>query len=176
MYILVLMLIVLVMSIFLVKRVDQRRWQRCQIERDLFFRNHPYELNAEQDCIVQVSMTKSAQTKLINEMMLKSVGQPIIKKAMIQREYVDENQPHKFMIKVMVKENMIGYLEKKYAESFCQNLKQTDFFIGRPIATLSEVTLYRNSAGESGCKVKLALPTEPLDIIDLIVEKQPEPA
>lgn len=168
MYILVLMVIMAVVCIVLMKKVDQRRWHLYQIERDLYFRNHPYQLKSEQDFNVHISMTKPAQFKLMNELMLKSSDHQVYKKATIQRDA--DLQQKQFAVKVMVEDITIGHLEQKYAEAFCKSLEKTDFFIGRPISILSEVNLCRNTFGEFGCRVKLSLPQDPKMTKDLLLE------
>lgn len=171
MYLFIFMVIALVLGVVIIKKIDQRRWQRYQIDRDLFYRNHPYELSHEQEFNVIVKMDKSAQFKLINGLMLKSLSQPVLKKAMIQRERVLDSEKHQFVIKVMVRDINIGYLEHQYAEQFCQCLKKTEFYVGRPISIWSELTIFRNSAGEHTCRVKLGLPVNPNEIINLMSDK-----
>ena len=172
MYLLLFMVIALMLGVVIIKKIDQRRWQRYQIERDLYFRDHPYELSHEQDFQIMVAMQKAAQFKLINEMMLKSLDQPILKKAIIQRERVLDSEKHQFVIKVIVRDIHIGYLDHQYAEQFCQQLKKTEFIVGRPISIWSELTILRNSAGERACRVKLGLPENPKMIEHLIMEKE----
>ena len=171
MYILVLMVITAVICIVVIKNVDQRRWQRYQIERDLFFRDHPYVLKSEPDFNVRLNISKPIQIKLINNLMLKTSTPHIFKKAVIQREQVTDHQAQKYLVKVMVEDIKVGYLEQHYAEHFCESLKKSDFFIGRPISVLSEVTLCKNRLGESGCRVILSLPEDPKDVKDLLQEK-----
>lgn len=170
MYILVVMVIIAVICIVTIKKVDQRRWQRYQIERDLHFRDHPYVLKSDPEFNVRVIMMKLAHFKLINTLMLKQSTQQVIKKAMLQREKVSEHGIHQFLVKVMIEDIHIGYLEQHYAETLCDALRELDFYIGRPISVLSEVTFCKNRLGESGCRVTLGLPQDPNQLKDLIKE------
>ena len=43
MLILLIIVVVLVLGIIFAKKVDQRRWQRYQFERDMFFRQNPFQ-------------------------------------------------------------------------------------------------------------------------------------
>ena len=172
MYILALMIITALVCIVLMKKVDHQRWHRYQIERDLYFRNHPYELKTEQDFNLHVTLTKSMQFKLINELMLKSFDEEVYRRAIIQRERIVDSQSPHYMVKVKIADIDMGYLERNYAEQFCKSLKKSDFFIGRPISILSEIMICRNRMGEAGCRVKLGLPEDPDIIKELIFEKK----
>lgn len=169
MYLLILIVILIALAFVFLKQLDQRRWQRYQIDRDLFFRQHPYALQSSHQHSIHVAMNKSAQFKLVNELMLKSSEQTIIKKAMIQR--MPAQAHHQFIIDVLVEEISIGYLEKKYAERFCQSLLETDFFIGRPLLTSAEISFCELKPNVPGCRVKLDLPSDPNLANELIFEK-----
>ena len=163
-----------VVCIILIKKVDHQRWHRYQIERDLFFRDHPYELKIEQDFNLHIALTKPAQFKLMNELMLKSSDEELYRKAIIQRERALDAQSSQYMVKVKIADIEMGYLEQNYAEQFCKTLKKSDFFIGRPISILSEIMICKNARGDSGCRVKLGLPEDPNAIKDLLIENKPE--
>ncbi|NHB56885.1 hypothetical protein G9F32_02390 [Acinetobacter sp. 194] len=164
-------MIIAVICIVTIKNVDQRRWQRYQIERDLHFRDHPYVLKSEPAFNVRVIMSKSAHFKLINTLMLKQSTQQVFKKAMLQREKASEQDAYQFVVKVLIEDIHIGYLEQHYAETFCEVLKESDFYIGRPISILSEVTFCKNNFSDAGCKVVLGLPLDPNEIKDLIEDR-----
>lgn len=169
MYILILMVIIIALAFVFLKQLDQRRWQRYQIDRDLFFRQNPYAFQSSHDHLIHVAMNKSAQFKLVNELMLKSSEQTIVKNAVIQR--MPAQAHHQFIIKVMVEEISVGYLEKQYAERFCQSLLETDFFIGRPISIRAEIRFCELKPNVHGCRVKLDLPSDPTLANELIFEK-----
>ncbi len=169
MYLLILMVIVIALGFVILKYIDQNRWHRYQIDRDIFFRQHPYLFQSNQDYSIHVVMNKSAQFKLINELMLKSTDQTIIKNALIQR--MPAQAHHQFIVKVMVEDITIGYLEKKYAERFCQSLTETDFFIGRSILISAEIILCELKPNMNSCRVKLALPNDPTFAKDFIFEQ-----
>ena len=159
MYILIFMIVSIALGFFFLKQLDQKRWQRYQIERDLYFRQHPYPFPLKNDFAVHVLMNKTSQFNLVNGLMLKSVDQSILKNALIQR--IPAQTHHRYIIKVMIEEISIGYLDKTYAERFCQSLEETDFFIGRPIATLAEISFCELKPNVQGCRVKLDLPSNP---------------
>ena len=170
MYILIVMIVSIALGFFFLKRLDQRRWQRYQIDRDLYFRQHPFQIKLNDVFKIPVAMNKSAQFKLVNDLMLKSSEQTILKKAQIQR--MPAQSHHQFIIKVVIHDIIIGYLDKNYAERFCLSLKDTDFFIGRPIETLAEITFVELKPTMLGCRVKLDLPTNPKMANSLIVDPQ----
>lgn len=172
MYILIVMIVSIALGFFFLKQLDQRRWQRYQIDRDLYFRQHPFQLKLNDVFEIHVAMNKSAQFKLVNELMLKSSEQTTLKKALIQR--MPAQSHHQFIIKVVIHDIIIGYLDKNYAERFCLSLKDTDFFIGRPIATLAEIKFCELKPNVHGCRVKLDLPSNPKLANSLIVEPQIE--
>ncbi len=160
----------MVVAFLLARQLDRRRWHRYQIDRDMFFRTHPYTLDCDQQFDVHLTLNQNAQKKLMNELMLKSHEQSILKKALIQREAEQQNQP--FIIKVMVHDLIIGYLEIKYAEQLCKSLQETDFMIGRPIETLAEISIFQKNEIHLLCRVKLDLPRNPKLVNNLIKGKK----
>ncbi|WP_445116863.1 hypothetical protein [Acinetobacter sp. WZC-1] len=172
MHFLILLLICVAVGFIVVRRFDRRRWHRCQIERDIFFRNHPYGLNGDQQFKVSLALSQSAQKKLVNELMLKPIDQSVYKKACLQREAGQHNQP--FLVRVMIHDFKIGYLEPAYAEQLCKNLHQTDFMIGRPVAVLAEILIFQKTAHDFRCRVKLDLPQDPRRVRSLIDYKTVE--
>ncbi|QIO07699.1 hypothetical protein [Acinetobacter lanii] len=159
MYILIFMIVGIALGFFFLKQLDQRRWQRYQIERDVYFRQHPYSFKTTGSYSIAVAMNKSAQFKLINELMLKSSQQPVQRAALIQR--MPAQSHHRYIIKVLVEDITIGYLDQSYAERFCLSLEDTDFFIGRPISTQAEISFYALKPNILGCRLKLDLPNHP---------------
>lgn len=168
MWILILLLISIAFAFVVAKYIDQRRWNRYQIDRDVYFRKHPYELMLKGEFAIPVAMNKSTQFKLLNELMLRSNDQPIVQKALIQR--MPPQAHHRFIVKVTIQEVVTGYLDKVYAEKFCRSLEDTDFFIGRPMTLLAEIKLIELKPNVQGCRVRLDLPTDPLMVKNLYVE------
>jgi len=167
MLILVIIGVVIVFGIFFAKRVDQRRWQRYQFERDMHFRQFPYLWNGPDQFELVLNMNSNAQKKLMNELMLRPSETSYIRKARIQRE--PENSSQKYLIKVMIQDFMISRLEKKYAELFGENLQQTDFEIGRPIELNAEIIVF-GKGDELVCRVKLDLPRDPRTANQYLIE------
>lgn len=156
MYILILMVIIIALGFIFLKQLDQRRWKRYQIDRDLFFRQNPYQLQQDTACVVAVAMTKTAQFKLRNELMLKTADERVLKTALIQR--MPSQSHHQYIIRVSIEEVLVGYLDKVYAARFCLQLQDTDFFIGRPIAVQAQVSFVTQ---HQGCIVRLNLVADP---------------
>lgn len=169
MYLLILMVFIIALGFIFLKQLDQRRWHRYQIDRDMYFSQHPYVIQSSQQYSIYVAMNKSAQFKLINELMLKSVEPLTYREVLIQR--MPAQSHHQYIIKVMIKDIVLGYLEKNYAERFCQSLEATDFFIGRPILVCAEISVCESVTAFIGCKVKLDLPVDPTVASQLVFEK-----
>ena len=119
MFILLIIVVVAVLGIMLVKHIDQRRWQRYQFERDMFFRQYPFQWQGLEQFELVLNINVHAQKKLINELMLRASENSYIKKSRIQRE--PECSRQQYSIKVMIQDLTIGHLEKKYADLQFQN-------------------------------------------------------
>ena len=170
MLILVIIAVVIVLGIIFVKHVDQRRWQRYQFERDMYFRQYPFQWKGLEQFGLVLNINSHTQKKLINELMLRPRASGYIKKACVQREPECANQH--YAIKVTIQDLTIGYLEKKYAESFGESLDQTDFEIGRPIEINAEIIIFEKDDIEVGCRVKLDLPRDPRAARQYLIENQ----
>ena len=169
---LILVIIVVVIALVFVgaKQVDQRRWQRYQFERDMFFRQYPFLWKGLEQFDLVLNINANAQKKLMNELMLRPSEMSYIRKSRIQRE--PESTGQRYMIKVMVNDLTIGYIEKKYAELLGENLQHTDFEIGRPIELNAEIIVFEKDTAEIGCRVKLDLPRNPRTALDYLVENK----
>ena len=173
MLILVIIVVVIVLGIIFAKKVDQRRWQRYQFERDMYFRQYPFQWKGLEQFDLVLNINASTQKKLINELMLRSSEMSYIRKARIQRE--PEYTHQKYAIKVMINDLIIGHLEKKYAELLGETLQQTDFETGRPIELEAEIIVYEKDDIEFGCRVKLNLPRDPRTAGEFLVESNQKP-
>ncbi len=151
--------VLIVLGIVLAKQIDQRRWQRYQFERDMYFRQHPFLWEGLERFELVLNINAQSQKKLLNELMLKSAEMSYIRKSRIQRE--PECAHQKYAVKVMINDLTIGYLEKKYAELLGETLQQTDFEIGRPIELNAEIIVFEKNDVDFGCRVKLDLPRDP---------------
>ena len=167
MLILLIIVVVIALGIVFAKHVDQRRWQRYQFERDMFFRQYPFQWKGLEQFELVLNINANAQKKLINELMLRPFEQSYIRKARIQRE--PECSRQQYAVKVMINDVTIGYLEKKYAELLGENLQHTDFEIGRPIELNAEIIVFEKDA-ECGCRVKLDLPRNPRTAHEYLVD------
>ncbi|TCM68743.1 hypothetical protein EC844_104119 [Acinetobacter calcoaceticus] len=172
MLVLIVVVIVLVLGFVLVQRIDQGRWHRYQFERDIFFRNHPYQYVGNEQFEQQLLISKPAQRKLINDFMWKNDQQVIYKKVLVLREI---EQQQRTTVKVIIRELTLGYVEQDYAASLCQQLQSTDFEIGRPIEVLAEFTLATRKDQLYVSHIKLDLPFDPrqvkLHLLDATKEK-----
>ena len=166
---LILIAIIIGIGFIFAQHIDQKRWQRYQFERDIFFRTHPYLLDTNQQFAILFAIGKSSQKRLINELMLKPSDQSIYKKIYLQRESTKNHDLQ--TVKVTLNDLKLGYLEKQYAHALCQSLKHTDFLIGRPIELLAEIFVFECDHGELGCRVKLDLPRDPQMVRELLIEK-----
>lgn len=166
---LILFAILIVVSFLFVQQLDRRRWHRYQIQRDMYFHQYPYILDNQQKFEIHLPINQSMQRKLLNHLMLNLKQQSVLRTAFIQREAEQKN--HSFLVKVMIHDLKIGYLESKYAEQFCQALQQTDFVIGRPIEVMAELSVLSNLGSDSGCRVKLDLPKN-LKLVQAIVKEK----
>ena len=81
MLILLIIVVVIALGIVFAKQVDQRRWQRYQFERDMYFRQYPFLWKSLDQFELVLSIQTHAQKKLINELMLRSSENSFIKKA-----------------------------------------------------------------------------------------------
>lgn len=168
MFILLIIVVVAVLGIMLVKHIDQRRWQRYQFERDMFFRQYPFQWKGLEQFELVLNINVHAQKKLINELMLRASENSYIKKSRIQRE--PECSRQQYSIKVMIQDLTIGHLEKKYADLLGESLDQTDFEIGRPIELDAEIIVFEKDDIELGCRVKLGLPRDPRTAHQYLIE------
>lgn len=170
MLILLIIVVVIALGIVFAKQVDQRRWQRYQFERDMYFRQYPFLWKSLDQFELVLSIQTHAQKKLINELMLRSSENSFIKKAWVQRE--PECAGQRYSIKVMIQDLLIGRLDKKYAELLGEHLSQTDFEIGRPIELNAEIFVFEKGETEIGCRVRLDLPRDPRTAARYLVENQ----
>ena len=167
MLILLIIVVVAAMGIMFAKHIDQRRWQRYQFERDIYFRQYPFQWKGLEQLDLVLNINAQAQKKLINQLMLRPLDGSYIRKASIQRE--PEYPRQHYTIKVMVQDFTIGYLETKYAELLGENLDQTDFEIGRPIELNAEIIVFEKD-DEFACRVKLDLPRDPRTAHQYLIE------
>ncbi|AWL27660.1 hypothetical protein DJ533_03155 [Acinetobacter defluvii] len=167
---LVLVVIVVVLGFFIIQQLDERRWQRYQFERDMFFRDHPLLLEDLDSFDYMLKLTHAMQRKIITELMLKPTMQPIYKKVRLQR--LPETSQEKYHIQVLLNEIKIAELEPNYAQKFGESLIKTDFEIGRPIEVLSEILVIQKNSHELGCQMCLRLPQNPTDIAQLLLVEQ----
>lgn len=167
---LVLVAVVVIFGFVIVQKMDERRWQRYQFERDMFFRSHPLVIEDTTEFSYQLKISYAAQRKIITEQMLKPTAQPYYKKVCLQR--VPESQHEKYMIDVMLKDIKIGQLDYIYAQQLGQYLEKTDFKVGRPIEVLSEILVIQKSEYELGCQIRLNLPADSAEIEYLEVKEQ----
>jgi hypothetical protein len=172
MLILLIIVVLAALGIILAKHIDQRRWQRYQFERDIHFRQYPFQWKGLEQFELVLNINPQAQKKLINQLMLKPSDGSYIKKSCIQRE--PEHPRQHYTIKVMIQDLTIGCLEKKYAELLGENLNQTDFEIGRPIEINAEIIVFEKE-DELACRVKLDLPRDPRTAHQYLIENnQPQ--
>lgn len=71
MLILVIIVVVAVLGIIFAKQIDQRRWQRYQFERDIYFRQYPFQWKGLEQFELVLNINAQAQKKLINQLMLR---------------------------------------------------------------------------------------------------------
>ena len=159
MLILVIIIAVIALGVIFAKHVDQRRWQRYQFERDMYFRQNPFQWKGLEQFELVLNVNSNEQKKLINTLMLRASETGYFKKARVQREPECANQ--QYSIKVMIQDLTIGRLEKRYAELLGENLQQTDFETGRPIELNAEIIVFEKDDIDLGCRVKLDLPRDP---------------
>ena len=74
MLILVIIVVVAVLGIIFAKQIDQRRWQRYQFERDIYFRQYPFQWKGLEQFELVLNINAQAQKKLINQLMLRQIG------------------------------------------------------------------------------------------------------
>lgn len=160
--------VVIALIIISARHFDQQRWQRYQLERDMFFCQHPFHWQGLEQFELRLSINAKMQKKIINELMLKATENSHIRKVSIQRE--PEHEAQQYLIKVMLHDFTIGYLEPKYAEIFGETLSNTDFEVGRPIALNAEIIVFEKDDVEFGCHVKLDLPRDPRMAGECLVE------
>ncbi|RKG38902.1 hypothetical protein [Acinetobacter rongchengensis] len=168
MLILVIIIAVIALGIVFAKHVDQQRWQRYQFERDMYFRQYPFQWKGLEQFELVLNMNTHAQKKLINELMLRASETGYLRKARVQREPECVNQ--QYSIKVMIQDLTIGYLEKRYAELLGGNLRKTDFETGRPIELNAEIIVFEKDDIDLGCRVRLDLPRDPRTVDRYIIE------
>ncbi|WP_111858962.1 hypothetical protein [Acinetobacter sp. CFCC 10889] len=167
---LVLVVIVVVLGFFMIQQLDERRWQRYQFERDMFFRNHPLLIQDLEDFHYVLKLSHATQRKMITEQMLKVSTQPIYKKVRVQR--LPETRQEKYHIQVLLNDIKIAELERNYAQQFGKCLVKTDFEIGRPIEVLAEILVLQKNSCEQICQMRLSLPQDPNEIVNLLVAEQ----
>ena len=167
---LILFVLLIVVAFICVQQLDRRRWHRYQIERDLYFHQYPYVLEGEQKFEVYLPVSQNIQRKLMNTLMLTLQKQSLLKKVIIQREA--EQKDHPFLVRVMIHDLNVGYLELKYAEQLCKILRETDFVIGRPIEVMAELSAIPNIGVDLTCRVRLDLPKNLKLVKELIKEKK----
>ncbi|RYL29612.1 hypothetical protein [Acinetobacter piscicola] len=167
---LVLVVIVIVLGFFMIQQLDERRWQRYQFERDMFFRDHPLLVQDIDDFDYALKLSHAMQRKIITELMLKPTIQPIYKKMRLQR--LPEIRQEKYHIQVLLNDIKIGELDRNYAQQCGERLVKTDFEIGRPIEVLAEILVLRKNNHELTCQIHLSLPQDPTQIANLLVAEQ----
>ncbi|SPL68928.1 hypothetical protein [Acinetobacter stercoris] len=165
---LILIIVIIVLGFVFAQRIDQHRWKRYQIERDLYFRQHPYRLESDQQFAIMVSVSKMQQKKVINALMLKSSSKQVLKKAYVLRDF--ESNQQGYALKVMIQDIPVTYLDSNYSALFAQSLEQTDFEIGRPIETLAEIMVF-GEGEDLRCRIKLDLPKDPVMIKSWLFKK-----
>lgn len=158
----IIIFILLVFGFWIVRHVDQRRWHRYQLERDLYFRQHPYQFEGDQEFAILLLTAKPIQKKLINLFMWKAATQPYYKKVMLLREADQIQQSDR--VKVVLGDLSLADLELKYAAKLCQSLQHTDFQIGRPIEVLAEFLILQPHAHIPTLRIKLDLPRDPSEV------------
>ncbi|WEI22579.1 hypothetical protein PYR74_22480 [Acinetobacter bereziniae] len=61
MLILVIIVVVAVLGIIFAKQIDQRRWQRYQFERDIYFRQYPFQWKGLEQFELVLNINAQAQ-------------------------------------------------------------------------------------------------------------------
>ncbi len=61
MLILVIIVVVAVLGIIFAKHIDQRRWQRYQFERDIYFRQYPFQWKGLEQFELVLNINAQAQ-------------------------------------------------------------------------------------------------------------------
>ena len=168
MLILVIIIAVIALGVIFAKRIDQRRWQRYQFERDMYFRQYPFQWKGLEQFELVLNVNSNAQKKLINTLMLRASETGYLKKERVQREPECANQ--QYSIKVTIQDLIIGRLEKRYAELLGENLQKTDFETGRPIEINAEIIVFEKDDIDLGCRVKLDLPRDPRTADQYLIE------
>ena len=168
MLILVIIIAVIALGVIFAKRIDQRRWRRYQFERDMYFRQYPFQWKGLEQFELVLNVNSNAQKKLINTLMLRASETGYLKKARVQREPECANQ--QYSIKVTIQDLIIGRLEKRYAELLGENLQKTDFETGRPIEINAEIIVFEKDDIDLGCRVKLDLPRDPRTADQYLIE------
>lgn len=167
---LVLVIIVIVLGFFMIQQLDERRWQRYQFERDMFFRDHPLLLQDIDGFDYALKLSHVMQRKIITELMLKPTIQPSYKKIRLQR--LPEIRQEKYQIQVLLNDIKIGELDHNYAQQCGECLAKTDFEMGRPIEVLTEILVLHKNSHELSCQIHLSLPQDPRAIVNLLVAEQ----
>lgn len=171
---LILVIIVVVLGFFIIQQLDERRWQRYQFERDIFFRDHPLLMQDVEDFYHVVKLSHAIQRKIITELMLKASTHPIYKKIRLQR--MPNFQNNKFHIQIMLNDMKIAELDQLYAQQLGECLDHKDFEIGRPLEVLSEIMVLQKQSHELSCQIRLNLPQDPTEISQLLLaEKKARP-
>lgn len=162
----IIIFILIALGFWTVRHIDQRRWHRYQLQRDLFFRQNPYVFEGDQQFEIILLSSKTIQKKLINLFMWKSSTQPHYKKVILLRE--PEQTQQTAAIKVMLGDLTLADLELRYAARLSHSLQDTDFQIGRPIEVLAEFLILQSPTHVPILRIKLDLPRDPSQVLALI--------
>lgn len=171
MTVLIVVIITILLAVVLIHKVDQRRWKRYQLERDVYFSKYPYVYKGRDQFNIGLSVPKLSQLKLINLLMLKSTQQYLYKNMRLLRG--DGQCLNR--IQVLMDELYLGILEPSYAEQLCSHLSHTDFIIGRPIEILAEIFVLSPEQGLGLCKIHLDLPLNPEHVLYGLTEPETSP-
>lgn len=157
----VMVILVILLSGFIIVKIDQRRWKRYRLHRDVYFKKYPYLYQGSDQFQISLSVSKLNQLKLLNLFMLKPTQQDLFKNMYL---LLENRQCHN-RIQVIVDELYLGILETDYAAQLSGQLAHTDFMIGRPIEVLAKIFIFAPEQDQGLCKVCLDLPLQPQQIL-----------
>lgn len=157
----VMVIFAIVLTGFIIVKIDQRRWKQYRLHRDVYFRNNPYLYQGNDQFQIVLSVSKHNQVKLFNLFMLKPKQHDLFK----NMHLLLESGKCQNRIQVLVGELYLGILETDYAAQLSHQLAHTDFNIGRPIEVLAKILIFAPEQGLGLCKVCLDLPPQPQQIL-----------
>ncbi len=162
----VILVIILTIGLF---HYDQARWRKYKIYREMYFHKNPYFVSCNQTFAVSLIVPRYNYDRLMNNLMLLDTTEGHITQAYLEKGVEREGD-----VKVLINHVLLGYLEKNYAQRFCQALEHTDFFVGRPVCVDALINLNFFKNPPSKYYINLDLPENPDQVGDLLKQKSIE--